>query len=132
MDSALVIPISLEVQLPPQIEAAFRARQAVRDTFSGRLPVRTVERLLTVVSELVTNSVLHGPGRPIRLTVTAEPDGSVRGEVEDEGKGEVAIREIEDERPGGMGLRIVKALTERWGVYDGSTHVWFELTASAS
>ena len=104
----------------------------MRDTFSGRLPARTVERLLTVVGELVTNSVLHGPGKPIKLTITAEPDGLVRGEIEDEGRGEIAIREIEDEKPGGMGLRIVRGLTDRWGVHKGSTRVWFELGASAS
>jgi hypothetical protein len=29
--------------------------------------------------------------------------------------------------PGGWGLHMVEALTERWGVRDGSTHVWFEI-----
>ncbi len=80
-----------------------------------------------MVSELVANSVIHGPGKTIKVTVTADRDGSVRGEVEDDGDGKVAIREIEGEGPGGMGLRIVRALTERWGVYEGSTQVWFEL-----
>jgi hypothetical protein len=30
---------------------------------------------------------------------------------------------------GGWGLHLVETLAERWGVWDGSTHVWLELTA---
>ena len=28
---------------------------------------------------------------------------------------------------GGWGLHLVETLTERWGVREGSTHVWFEI-----
>jgi hypothetical protein len=28
---------------------------------------------------------------------------------------------------GGWGLSIVDALASRWGVHEGTTHVWFEL-----
>ena len=28
---------------------------------------------------------------------------------------------------GGRGLMIVESLSSRWGVYEGTTHVWFEL-----
>ena len=125
-------PIGLDVKLIPRLQASAEARAALRRAFSGRLPVKSVESLLTIVSELVTNAVVHGPGKPIQLTVTAEPDGSIKGEIADQGHGKVAIREIEDETPGGMGLRIVRALADRWGVYDGSTHVWFELDAAES
>jgi len=31
---------------------------------------------------------------------------------------------------GGWGLHLVESLSDRWGVHDGSTHVWFELGAS--
>jgi anti-sigma regulatory factor (Ser/Thr protein kinase) len=130
IDSERLAPIGLDVQLLPRLQAGAAARAALRQAFSGRLPVKSVESLLTIVTELVTNAVVHGPGKPIRLTVTAAADGSIRGEVEDEGRGEVAIREIEDTTPGGMGLRIVRALADRWGVYEGSTNVWFELNAS--
>ena len=86
-----------------------------------------VERLLSVVSELVTNSIQPGPGKPIKLTVAAEGDGLITGEVEDQGSGHVAIGEFSDQSAGGMGLRVVRGLTDRWGVYEGSTHVWFEI-----
>jgi hypothetical protein len=42
------------------------------------------------------------------------------------GAGLVAAAAPDDDRPGGRGLRIVDQLA-RWGVHDGSTHVWFEL-----
>ena len=28
---------------------------------------------------------------------------------------------------GGWGLHLVQTLSDRWGVYEGSTHVWFEI-----
>jgi hypothetical protein len=31
---------------------------------------------------------------------------------------------------GGRGLRIVGSLAERWGVHEGTSHVWFELSPS--
>jgi anti-sigma regulatory factor (Ser/Thr protein kinase) len=132
IDSDRMAPIGLDLKLLPRLQASVEARSALRRAFSGRLPVKSVESLLTIVSELVTNAVVHGPGKPIGLTVTAEPDGSIRGEVCDQGQGKVAIREIEDDRPGGMGLRIVRALADRWGVRKGSTRVWFELDADVS
>jgi hypothetical protein len=52
----------------------------------------------------------------------------VSGEVVDHGDGTVAIRAAgvdESGREGGMGLPIVDAVTTAWGVYTGSTHVWF-------
>ncbi len=32
---------------------------------------------------------------------------------------------------GGWGLRLVERLADRWGVAEGSTRVWFELSANA-
>jgi hypothetical protein len=28
---------------------------------------------------------------------------------------------------GGWGLHLVQTLSNRWGVHEGSTHVWFEI-----
>jgi anti-sigma regulatory factor (Ser/Thr protein kinase) len=78
------------------------------------------------VSELVNNAVVHGEGR-IRLD--AELRGEIlRVEVVDEGEGTPpAIREQGVADGGGWGLRLVDTLALRWGVYEGSTHVWAEL-----
>ena len=54
----------------------------------------------------------------------------MRGEVIDEGGGfehEIRARGPEDIK--GRGLFLVDALTDRWGIHEGTTHVWFELVA---
>jgi two-component sensor histidine kinase len=84
--------------------------------------------LLVIVTELITNSVRHGPGNPIRLHVQLQDDGTLAGVVRDEGTGQVAIRHGEPVK-GGMGLKVVDALTDRWGVEPGTSNVWFELSA---
>jgi hypothetical protein len=53
---------------------------------------------------------------------------SIRGEVVDQGNPAVAIpriRERADSNRGGLAL--VDKLTSQWAVYEGSTHVWFEM-----
>ena len=115
-------------ELDPIESAPGEARQALERDFGELVGGDTLASLQLVVSELVTNSVKHGPGRPIRLEVELDRAGALRGEVEDQGDGVVEIREEAKELDtGGRGLRIVDALTERWGVFEGSTHVWFEI-----
>jgi two-component sensor histidine kinase len=83
---------------------------------------------MTVVTELVNNAVAHGPGARVGLLVKASGDGrNVSGEVRDDGVGRIAMRDI-DGIGGGFGLHIVDALVDQWGVYEGSTHVWFEMS----
>jgi anti-sigma regulatory factor (Ser/Thr protein kinase) len=120
----------LELRLEASDQAPAEARASVRGRFSALLSERTLGDLLTVVTELVANSVVHGPGAPIDLSVAIGDDGMIRGEVEDRGEGRVAIRETAEPGTGGLGLRLVDSLTERWGVHEGSTHVWFDLRGS--
>jgi anti-sigma regulatory factor (Ser/Thr protein kinase) len=80
----------------------------------------------TVVSELVGNALVHGVGA-IRLVLDVD-GGAVRGEVVDEGPGfEIEVRERGLDEVGGRGLWLVASLAQRWGIHDGSSHVWFEL-----
>ena len=83
--------------------------------------------LKLIVSELVTNSVIHGPAGKVTLQLEIDPPDHVRGEVTDDGHGTPAIRARDENRPGGMGLRILDSLSVDWGVHEGSTHVWFQL-----
>ena len=82
-----------------------------------------------VVSELVTNSVKFGPKRPITLALSLATAGVVKGEVIDQGDGEHAKIEMtpEPDLEGGWGLHLVDQVAARWGVTEGSTHVWFEI-----
>jgi len=84
-----------------------------------------------VLSELVNNSVVHGPGKPIRVWIERRSDGVIHGEVEDYGDGEVVMRQSADQfHHGGFGLRLVDAMVDRWGTCPGGTHVWFEMSGS--
>ena len=112
--------------LSPNTGAGSRARQAVRQRFS-HLPEAAGRDLVAVVTELVNNSVKHGPGTPITLTVWEGTD-SIRGEVADQGNPAAAIPQMKSATESGRGgLALVDKLTSKWAAYEGSTHVWFEV-----
>jgi anti-sigma regulatory factor (Ser/Thr protein kinase) len=113
--------------LSPDTEAGWRARQALRQRFADSLPPRTLIDLTAVVTELVNNAVAHGPQRPITVALAVE-DKSIRGEVADQGNPAAGVPPgREAAKKGALGLQVVDQLTKRWGAYEGSTHVWFEL-----
>jgi two-component sensor histidine kinase len=114
--------VTWEYRLSPHARSVGEARRHVRYALGPYGDPETLDRIQLVVSELVTNAVKHGPGKPITLRLVSEPDGGIWGEVVDHGNGAVAIREQEI---GGLGLPIVDALTTAWGVCAGSTRVWF-------
>jgi anti-sigma regulatory factor (Ser/Thr protein kinase) len=125
-------PEEFRLVLSPDTVAGWRARQALRQRFADSLPAATLIDLTAVVTELVNNAVAHGPGRPITLALVIG-DETIRGEVADQGNPSAAIPEIREasQKGGTHGLEVVDKLTSRWAVYEGSTHVWFELPLDA-
>lgn len=98
--------------------------------FSGVLDRGVLDDVVLVVSELVANAVGHGQGE-IRLRL-AHDAGVVRGEVIDAGSGfEYELRKVGPFATSGRGLHIVDWLTARWGVHEGTTHVWFEILSDS-
>jgi anti-sigma regulatory factor (Ser/Thr protein kinase) len=86
-----------------------------------------------LVSELVTNSVLHSdsakPGGTVTITVAVAP-GEVLIEVTDNGGGgEPVPRDAGDEGENGRGLHLVRELAGAWGhiAADGRLTTWFTL-----
>ena len=122
----MTVELELHLRLPRHDSAAGIARKAVDHRFADKLGRERAGDLALVVSELVTNAVAHGQGA-ISMTVRMNGEG-VFGEVVDEGGGfEREVRERGPEDLSGRGLHIVDALSSRWGVHEGTTHVWFEL-----
>jgi anti-sigma regulatory factor (Ser/Thr protein kinase) len=115
-------------QFPPADDAPAQARAAL-EVFDQILSPEVLEDLQLVVSELVTNSVKFGPKRSITLALSVGSQGVVEGEVIDQGDGEQAKIEmsVEPTIDGGWGLHLVDQVATRWGVREGSTHVWFEI-----
>jgi anti-sigma regulatory factor (Ser/Thr protein kinase) len=121
---------SASLRLPPDPRSAKQARQFIADfCTAASLPEDFCFTAALMVSELVTNAVIHG-----RTSATIEvhrPPGTLR----------VAVRDDNPELPplgdrpslaaeSGRGLMIVSALANRWGVegVNGGKAIWFELT----
>ncbi len=105
-------------------------RRAAREALAGRCPEEVVHAGELVVTELLTNAVLHG-GAPVRLAFVTEPGSDrVRVEVGD-GSRVLPVRPLPStDGMTGRGLALVDALAESWGVEpapDGKV-VWAELT----
>lgn len=119
---------AIELTLGRDTDAVPKARRFVSTSLSGE-PDETIADVELVVTELVTNAVLHGrPPVTIRLVLDKT---DVRIEVEDTGRDLPVLG-----RPGpgsmtGRGLSLVAALSSRWGVDAGRRQgkiVWAELT----
>lgn len=118
-----------ELALPSAAAAVPQARHgvvaALRDWDCGRL----VEAVELVVSELVTNAVLHAR-TPLEVTMRKERDG-VRVAVRDLADGLPTTRASVSLASTGRGLVLLEALAVSWGVdrHDGGGKtVWALLT----
>ena len=91
------------------------------------------ESLVLLVSELVTNAVVHtGCPAVLRLVFPVGPDADrhpVRVEVADASDQPPQPRPQQSEDTSGRGLELVECLSDRWGWYpDGSgKRVWCEI-----
>ena len=114
---------TLSTNLPRSPDSVGAARRIVNG-HTPSLDSQQRQDAVLMVSELVTNAVVHGVGA-ISLRIDSGAD-TVRIEVADEGNVGVAPSP-EPSAHGGWGLRIVEQLSDDWGVLDGSTKVWFRL-----
>jgi anti-sigma regulatory factor (Ser/Thr protein kinase) len=117
-------------RLPAQAEAARLARHSIRRTLIGK-PDQVVARVELLVSELVTNSVIHAalsPDQGVDLKI-AHPPSRIRVEVADQGK---PFKPRMRTRPDGAsrwGLFLLDQMADRWGIdrLERGKTVWFEV-----
>src|SRR5437763_3674453 len=103
----------VEIVLGGDADAVPRARRFASDMLHGA-GVGVVDDAELIVSELVTNALLHG-GPPVTLRLS-RLDDRIRIEVEDTGR-QLPIRVRDSiESMTGRGIGLVAALARGWGV----------------
>jgi hypothetical protein len=113
--------------LRPVPSSAAVARDFADETLGGWGCDAFVDATRLLVSELVTNAVLHAR-TDIEVVVRLLRTG-VRVEVHDASPATPVVRHYDDEAMTGRGLALVDELARRWGVdrVEGGKSVWFEL-----
>jgi anti-sigma regulatory factor (Ser/Thr protein kinase) len=104
-----------------------RARDFLRAASCSTHHSEVVEDAVLLVSELVTNSLVHG-GPPVVVAVDCD-EHSLQVRVRDGSSVLPARRTAGDGEEGGRGLALVDTVSSDWGVDpqpDGK-HVWFVL-----
>jgi anti-sigma regulatory factor (Ser/Thr protein kinase) len=122
----------LGLELPRTPGSPGISRRWLEERFAAQLDDCELATAKLLISELVTNAVVHGRGR---IGVRAWSEGDhVHVEVTDEGTGFVRVfRTPGQDGRGGLGLAILDAEATRWGIgEDATTRVWFDLQRSAA
>jgi anti-sigma regulatory factor (Ser/Thr protein kinase) len=93
------------------------------------LPEESLEVVLLLTSELVTNAIHHGTG-PVGVRLTWG-DSVIRVEVQDQSPARPVVRAMDRDSLNGRGLILVERLSRGWGVLGGETGktVWFTSNA---
>ena len=118
--STRAVTLTYRLRVQPNTDAPRQARRFVE----GRTPKTKRDDVTLVVSELVTNAVIHrSSDQPIDVLLEVADD-ELRVEVQQPGlsQKERKVRTPDQPRVGGRGLAIVAALSSAWGT--GPSSVW--------
>ena len=115
-------------KIDPQPEGPAQARQIIAEELSSRLPAGVLNDIKLMVSQLVTNGIVHGSARrdtPVLLDLVV--NGDIQCRVLDRGPGFAGYTHPRPDG-GGWGLQVVEQLADRWGMQRSpqQTEVWFE------
>lgn len=130
----------MQLEIRPDPAEVGRARRWARSRLAGSgigADEPLAETLILLVSELVTNAVVH-TGRPavLRLSLPgteAAEEAIVRLEVADRSGRAPVPRCVDGESTGGRGLALVDGLADRWGWSSegAGKRIWCELDRCA-
>jgi anti-sigma regulatory factor (Ser/Thr protein kinase) len=114
-----------ERELPASREAPALAREFLRNATCVEHHSEVVDDAVLLVSELVTNSVLHG-GPPVVVAVDCDED-TLEVRVRDGSSALPTRRDAGQVDESGRGLALVAEMSSDWGVdpEDNGKHVWF-------
>jgi two-component sensor histidine kinase len=120
----------LTLNLPPEPASASHARQAAREHLRPTCPSDVVETAALLVTELVSNAVLHA-GTDIVVVIDRRSDRVVV-RVCDDSDARLVSRDHEPTAATGRGLWLVDQLATSWGVEQvpKGKEVWCEIRFS--
>jgi anti-sigma regulatory factor (Ser/Thr protein kinase) len=117
----------LSVELPPDPTSATRARHLARERLRVVCSPEELETVALLVTELVTNAILHA-GTTFQLVIETRPH-QIRVCVEDSSTWTPEVRHYDTDAVTGRGLALVEQLATSWGVDRTPTGkvVWCEI-----
>ena len=127
-DLVAVIDVVQQVLLDPDLRNAGVARRFVDAALEGWGLAEVSEVVKLLVSELVTNAIVHARTQ-VDVAVKLTP-GAARVEVSDRSETAPEARAVTTEDESGRGLGFVETLARAWGVHPrpgGGKTIWFEV-----
>jgi anti-sigma regulatory factor (Ser/Thr protein kinase) len=129
-----VLQVQLDIAADPT--EVGRARRWARSRLAGhgiRADEPLAETVVLLISELVTNAVVHAGGPAVLRLLLPGPSpsgpGALRVEVADVSTHAPRPRRADDEDTHGRGLELISGLADRWGWHrEGpGKRIWCEL-----
>jgi anti-sigma regulatory factor (Ser/Thr protein kinase) len=118
------------IALPRAVDSPSRSRDFVREVLTEWGQNALIDDALLLVSELVSNSVLHAQSS---LIVSVSRSSDCRALCisvhDDQADGVPSVRQADGAATSGRGLALVQKVASRWGIAPdpGGKSVWFEL-----
>jgi anti-sigma regulatory factor (Ser/Thr protein kinase) len=128
--------VTEHLKLDPVPASVGVARRFVRDLLDsqGDVDEDTLDTLLLLASELVTNAILHAH-TPVELGVCVDGGRALVCVADRMPNSEpLTPRDHSRDRPGGRGLALVADLSDDWGTtsFSGGKTVWFTMPLTTS
>lgn len=118
--------LGFEVEFLPAEHRAGQMRRITRAQLRDWDLTTLADDATLAVSELVTNAVRHGKGRPVGLRVRRSAE-ELRIEVTDGSPTPARMRSAGAADEDGRGLLLVSAVAKEWGVSSDGTMTWCSL-----
>jgi DNA-binding NarL/FixJ family response regulator len=127
--SAAISAHSARATFDQHVSSAGKARRFMGEKLREWDVEELLETVNLLVSELVTNAVIHAESEAeVAVVLTAD---ALRVEVADRGGGAAVLKDADQLDTSGRGISLVDVLSTRWGIDDvddgGGKTIWFEL-----